>query len=62
MITAVLYSRCGDECYVLFNVSTFNTLEVMKFKNNARNSCEVNLVTLPIMHIRNVIKTRTPPK
>ena len=42
---------------VLFNVFMLSTLDMMKFKNIARNSCEVNLVTLPIMQIRSVIKT-----
>ena len=61
MITAVLCTRCAEEHYFLFNVFILNTLDVMKFNNIARNSCEVNLVTVPIMHIRNVIKTRTSP-
>jgi hypothetical protein len=61
MITAVLYTRCGDEDYVLFNVFILNTLDVIEFKNNAKNSCEANLKTLPILYIRNVIKSRAPP-
>ena len=47
---------------VLFNVFILNTLDMMKFESIARNSCEIKLVTLPIKHIRNVIKTWTPPR
>ena len=62
MIIAVFYTRCGDEHNVLFNVFIFHTLDMLKLKNIARNLCEVSLITLPKMHIRNLIENRTPPK
>jgi hypothetical protein len=61
MIPAVLYTRCGDEDYVPFHVFILNTLDVIELKSNGKNACEANLKTLPILYIRNVIKTRTLP-
>ena len=47
---------------VQFNAFILNTLDMMKFKNIARNSCEAKLVTLPIMLIRNVMVVEQVPR